>query len=48
MLHNHFFKNRLIGEWFEMEDHEVINFIDTCKKLQNTIDFLLENNEFYN
>lgn len=47
MLHNHYFQTKLKGEWFEMEDEKAINFLSICEKYQKTIDFLLENNEFY-
>ena len=48
MLHNHYFKTRLVGEWFKMEDDEALCFITVCEKYQKMIDYLLENNEFYN
>jgi len=47
MLHNHYQPKRLKGEWFSLTDDEAIGFTDICTKYQKTIDFLLENNEFY-
>jgi len=42
MLHNHYKNNHLLNEWFELTNEEVLNFIEICKKHNNTIIFLLE------
>lgn len=47
LLHNHYFKNKIINEWFELNDDEVKSFLSVCEKYQKTIDYLLENNYFY-
>ena len=47
MLHNHYHKTRLVGEWFELTDSEAVNFTDICQKYQSTIEFLLKENSFF-
>lgn len=34
------------NEWFHLTDEEVSSFINTCKKLDENIKFLQENNHF--
>lgn len=48
MLHNHYHKTRMVGEWFELTDDEAIDFTNVCEKYLGTINYLLVNNEFYN
>jgi hypothetical protein len=49
ILHRQYsqYKSDRLGEWFDLPDSEVSNFIHTCKKHQDTINFLLKNNPFY-
>jgi len=41
-LHNIFSIKRLEGEWFDLEIYDVKNFIESCKKIESRIDFLVE------
>ena len=43
MLHNKFKEKNTIGEWFEMNDKDIIAFNEICDKYQNIIDSLNEN-----
>lgn len=49
MLHARYnYKQTLTkNEFFKLNDEEVIGFIQTCKKLDETIEFLLKNNPFF-
>jgi len=35
------------NEWFELAPEKVLSFIEDCKKIDKTVTFLKENNEFY-
>ena len=35
------------NEWFELDDEYIKSFIDDCKKADDTIQYLLENNPFF-
>ena len=50
MLHARYsYKQTLaMNEFFKLSDDEVIGFLDTCKKLDETIQLLLRDNHFYN
>jgi hypothetical protein len=41
------YKTEADNEWFQLENNHVINFMEDCKKADEIIQFLLENNEFY-
>jgi hypothetical protein len=41
-------KTEAKNEWFQLEDKHVFSFLDDCKKADDVIQFLLENNEFFN
>lgn len=47
MLHRKFNSVREAGEWFSLTDEEVGEFIPECKKLDETIEFLLKNNSLF-
>jgi len=47
LLHRHFSKTRLYGEWFTLTDNQAMNFINTCQSYQNVVDYMLEHNQFY-
>jgi hypothetical protein len=42
------YKTEAKNEWFQLEDKHVFSFLDDCKKADDVIQFLLENNEFFN
>jgi len=35
------------NEWRKLPDEDVFNFIEICEEADETINFLLENNDFY-
>lgn len=42
-----YFKNkRLTGEWFELDQNDVLNFENICKRYDNAL-YLLKDNHFY-
>lgn len=46
MLHRHFSTDRMVGEWFSMDDYSVRSFLDICDMYQKSID-ALESNPFF-
>jgi len=40
-------KTEANNEWFHLTDEQVIGFLETCKKLDETIQLLLKDNYFY-
>lgn len=48
MLHNHYNKFKVKGEWFELTDEQAIEFVNICEQKQNVINYLLKENVFYN
>jgi hypothetical protein len=48
-LHSKFYNKRTLSEneWFKLSDEDVINFLDTCKKMDDTIEMLIRENSFY-
>ena len=49
ILHKHYFsyKAERLGEWFDLPDNEVFNFLTKCGAIQKMIDFMSKNNFFY-
>jgi len=43
-LHNLYSTKRLEGEWFKLEPYDVRNFIDSCDKIEENFNILLESN----
>jgi len=35
------------GEWFELTDEDILSFLDECKKADDTITLLINENHFY-
>lgn len=48
-LHNRYSTKKTLSEneWFKLNDDEVINFIETCKKIDDTINMMLKENPFF-
>lgn len=46
MLHFHFNESHELNEWFGMTKEQINAFIPTCKRLQSTIDSLVDNPYF--
>ena len=42
-LHNKFFKERVHGEWFNLENNDISNFSTYCQEYENLIEQLKEN-----
>lgn len=40
ILHKKYNSKRLIGEWFELSDDDIIRFKDDCQKLHDAFEFL--------
>jgi len=49
MLHFRYisYKTEANNEWFELPAEEVLNFIDSCKDLNETLKYLKEHNPFF-
>lgn len=45
-LHKKYYPAQTIGEWFELTDDQVNEFLNECKKIEQTFDFLMENNSW--
>lgn len=43
-LHQRFSSLNISGEWFRLSNNDVESFIDMCRKLHETFDFLAVNN----
>jgi hypothetical protein len=41
-LHNIYSTRRLEGEWFDLDEYDVDNFIESCKKIEDNFDILSE------
>lgn len=46
-LHKLFASSHKRGEWFDMSDEKALTFLDECRKADDMINFMLENNPFY-
>jgi hypothetical protein len=48
-IHSKYSLNKTLAEneWFILTDEQVMNFMDDCKKVDETIHFLKENNHFF-
>ena len=47
MLHTKYFADKKKGEWFELPIEEIVNFSETCDKIQKNIN-ALKKNYFFN
>lgn len=43
MLHNRYYGEKVLNEWYSLSSEEVINFKKTCGELQEIIDSLKDN-----
>ena len=48
-LHSRFGSKKTLAEneWFKLSNDDVLNFIEICKKVDETINLLLKENPFY-
>lgn len=48
-LHSRFCNKKTLAEneWFTLSNDDILNFIDTCKNLDSTIDLMLRENPFF-
>lgn len=46
-LHRLYKSKRLVGEWFDLDDDDINNFIDVCANIETSINYLKEHNPFY-
>ena len=46
MLHKHYINNRIKNEWFSLNNLEVINFKNTCDRLNQTI-LIMKDNPYF-
>jgi hypothetical protein len=47
MLHNHYHKNKVNGEWFKLNENEILGFMPLCEKMSTDLKFLMESNYFF-
>lgn len=45
LMHDKYFKDRKIGEWFTLDNESIINFKEDCKEFEKMAD-TLKNNPF--
>lgn len=43
LLHNYFSKQRILNEWFELSNEDIINFNSTCQYFEKMINSLKDN-----
>lgn len=46
MILQYYKSKRLVGEWFDLDENDVLNFENICKRYDNTL-YLLRDNHFY-
>lgn len=46
-LHKVYEIKRVNGEWFEMDDTEINNFLSLCEKTENNFNILAESNTYF-
>ena len=48
-LHSKFYNKKTLAEneWFKLSNEDVLNFIETCKKIDESVSYLLKENPFY-
>lgn len=46
-VHRTFRTNNTKGEWFKLSEEDISKFQGICEKLENSYDFLYENNYFF-
>jgi hypothetical protein len=46
LLHQYYYKNNIINEWFILNDDQVRNFIKICIKYNDMLNFMKEENNF--
>ena len=47
-LHQDFYKDRLEGEWFELNENQIKTFLPLCKEKESLFDFMKKNNYYWN
>lgn len=47
-LHKYYFFKRKLGEWFELNEEDLLKFEEICKKQSSVLDFLSNNNTYIN
>ena len=46
-VHRAFKTNNIKGEWFDLSNEDIGNFQTICEKIENSFDFMYENNYFF-
>lgn len=46
MLHNHYYDKKILNEWYELGNNDILEFNSVCDKLQNNINSLKDNPYF--
>lgn len=46
-LHNMYAHNNILNEWYILTNEQVINFNNTCKKIEKNFDFLKQSKNHY-
>jgi hypothetical protein len=48
LLHRYFHTKHILGEWYQLDENDVDNFIETCNKLNDNLSVLNDNYYFKN
>jgi|688.fasta_scaffold29185_1 hypothetical protein len=46
-LHRHFRVKRVGGEWFDLEEHDLLDFRRLCQQIHDNLNTIEENNTYY-
>lgn len=47
MLHFYYVNKHIKGEWFELSDEDVLDFINVCTQKEKQLQFLIKSNHFF-
>lgn len=46
-LHKYYYSKRKLGEWFELDDEDLLKFEEICLRQSKALDFLSVHNTYY-
>jgi hypothetical protein len=46
-IHKKLRMKKIEGEWFQLDEYDIQNFISECQKIHNNLEFISKNNTYY-